>query len=252
MDNVFDKMYYGRGQLIGGIDESGVCDIAGPLVAACVVLPKIDLKKDDLKIFDVNDSKKIPEKYRKHYAEIIWQSAVGIGIGEVQPFEIDYLGQQIATRLAMLRAVAACRGTANSKKVIVPDYLMVDGDVGLETTISQLTIVRGDSKSLSIAAASIVAKVYRDEIMINLHEKYPVYDWDHNKGFPSDKHLSGLDEHGVVVGVHRTKYWPFAKHPKHQDDLRGWSRRRTRWRRLTERRLGAELGEAVWDSRPRT
>jgi len=83
MDNTFDKLYYDQGELIAGVDESGVSDIAGPLVAACVVLPKIDPRKDDLAIFEVQDSKVVPEKHRKRLAEIVYNMAIGIGIGIV-------------------------------------------------------------------------------------------------------------------------------------------------------------------------
>lgn len=249
MDNTFDKVYYGRGELIAGIDESGVSDIAGPLVAACVILPKIDVHSDDLRIFEVDDSKKIPEKYRKKHAEVIWQTAIGIGIGEVQPAEIDYFGKQAATRLAMLRAVVACRTTGKGK-LIKPHFLLVDRAEGVKVpiTIPQMHIKEGDQKSLCIAAASVVAKVYRDDIMVKLHERYPYYGWLSNKGYPCDAHFRGIDEHGVQVGIHRIKRWPFISHKAIKEEP-GWDQRRRHWRTATERALGKELGEP-WTSKP--
>lgn len=244
MDNTFDKMYYSEGNLIAGLDESGVSDIAGPLVAACVILPKIDLQKDDLKIFEIDDCKKIPEKYRKRHAETIWQSALGIGIGEVQPSEIDYLGRIEAIKLAMYRAVAACRSPAKGKAVL-PDLLMIDKveRMWLPIDISQKIIQGGDTKSLCIAAASIVAKVYRDDIMLRLHERFPHYDWISNKGYPCENHFRGIDSQGVQIGVHRTKRWPFKKNPKMQEDQKQWDRRRAQWRKITSRNLHKEASQ---------
>ncbi|NDC22554.1 MAG: ribonuclease HII [Proteobacteria bacterium] len=243
MDNTFDSMFYEEGEFIGGIDESGVSDIAGPLCAACVILPKIDLHRDDLRIFEVDDSKKIPERYRKQHAEIVWQVALGIGIGEVYPSEIDYLGKLNAVKLAMLRAVAAC--TKPNKKPITPDFLLVDGEITLPTTIPHKLIRRADEKSLAVAAASIVSKVYRDEIMIKLHEKYPHYDWLNNKGYPCEKQFQGLDKVGMQIGIHRARYWPFVRSKKTAWETKEWSERRLKWKQITEDRLIKELGQAT-------
>lgn len=235
-------MFYNRGELIGGVDESGCSDIAGPLVAACVILPKIDLHRDDLRIFEVNDSKQIPVSKRKQYAEIVWQVALGIGIGEVQPSEYDYLGQGAATKLAMLRAVAACKKTT-TKKQLTPDFLIIDGRVPINTSIPKKIIEHADEKSLSVAAASIVAKVYRDEIMIRYHEQFPYYGWDTNKGYPSEEHLKGIDKNGIQIGIHRIRHWPFKA--RSSDSGTTWERRRTVWRKQTENSLGVCLGD-VW------
>jgi ribonuclease HII len=241
VDNTFDKLYYHKGKLIGGVDESGVSDIAGPLVAACVILPKIDLHKDDLRIFEINDSKKIPEKYRKQHAEVVWQSAIAIGIGEVQPAEIDYLGRESSISLAMVRAVSACKTTAG-KKPTKPDFLLVDGAIPVKMGISQKTILHADSKSLCVAAASVVAKVYRDEIMIHLHDQYPYYDWVSNKGFPCEEHFKGLDKHGVQIGIHRTQVWPFrARRNMAERQIQEWADRRALWKRLSWQKLEQRL-----------
>lgn len=248
MDSTYDKMFYHHGELIGGIDESGVSDIAGPLVAACVVLPKIDVQKDDLRIFEINDSKLVPERYRKYHAEVIWQVALGIGIGEVQPYEIDYLGKHAATRLAMLRAIAACRKTTASKSYMKPDYLLIDGQMTIGTSIKHSLIKHGDTKSLCIAAASLVAKVYRDDIMVKYHELYPHYAFNRSKGYPCDKHLAGLDNYGIQVGVHRIRSWPISPDPRVREVGSAWRKRRALWRKKTEELFGKNLGD-IWTPR---
>lgn len=251
MDNVFDKMYYENGNLIAGLDEAGVSDIAGPLVAACVVLPKIDIDKDDLSIFNVDDSKKFQEKTRIQLAETVWQTALGIGIGEVAPSEIDYLGRHESIRLAMYRALTACRSVSSGKSV-VPDYLMIDKfeNIKLPVNIRQNIIPQGDMKSLCIASASIVAKVYRDTIMNKLHEKYPMYGWDSNKGYPCENHFKGLDSYGVQVGIHRIKRWPFKMYREMPEEVDKWSERRKKWRKITATNLQKELGGSLWVKQP--
>lgn len=246
MDNCFDSLYYSKGALIAGLDETGVVDIAGPLVAACVILPKIDVRRDDLRIFEINDSKQVPRRYHARYAEIIWRLARGIGIGEVSPMEIDYLGRHVvARRLAMMRAIAAC-ARPGGKKLVVPDFLLIDGNakVELPTTIPQELVPKGDTKSLCIAAASILAKVCRDKIMVDLHKQYPHYGWNTNKGHPGcERHLKGLDTYGVQIGVHRLHAWPFVKT---HDEEPSWEQRRKRWRTLTQEQLygGLQKGDS--------
>lgn len=250
MDNTFDKMYYHEGALIAGVDESGVSDIAGPLVAACVILPKIDVRKDDLRIFEINDCKQIPERIMTGHAEIIWQTALGIGIGEVTPEEYDYLGRISATKLAMFRAVAACKSPSGGKSV-VPDFVMVDKCelVKIPITVRQALIPEGDTKSLCIAAASIVAKVYRDGIMRKLHEAYPYYDWISNKGFPCEAHYQGLDKHGAQLGIHRFKKWPFKHLPKYKEEQKTWERRRAKWRQMTLHTLQKDIDSKLYSSK---
>jgi len=251
MDNTFDKLYYGEGNLIAGVDESGVSDIAGPLVAACVILPKIDPQRDDLQIFEVNDSKKVPEKFRKKLAEIIWQTAIGIGIGEVQPSEMDFLDRSASIRLAMLRAVSACKTTGRGKP-IRPDFILVDRAerVFVPLNIPQSCVRDADQKSLCVASASIVAKVYRDEIMAKLHERHPFYGWIKNKGFPCETHFKGLDEHGIKIGVHRVKRWPFVTSANMPEKHAQWQKRRRVWKEATERALSKETGENQWTLNP--
>lgn len=244
MDNTFDKMFYNRGDFIGGIDESGVSDIAGPLVSACVILPKIDIHKHDLRIFEVNDSKKIPEKYRKQHAEVVWQVAQAIGIGEVTPSEFDYLGKEASIRLSMMRAIAACRKTT-TKKQMIPDFILIDGNLKLPTSIKHKVLSKADTKSLSVAAASVVAKVYRDDIMINLDKKFPFYDWVNNKGYPCENHFRGIDEYGIEMGVHRTRSWPFTENRKYSENKSEWRKRRAKWKIMTEKRQSSILEESL-------
>lgn len=247
MDNTFDRLYYEKGELLGGIDEAGVVDIAGPLVAACVILPKFhDITTEDLRIFNVNDSKKIHEKYRKPLAEVVWECALGIGVGEVQPAEMDFLGKRKSTILAMMRAVAACK--TQGKKPIQPDFLLVDGQIELPSSIPFELIKEGDAKSLCVAAASIIAKVYRDNVMASLHQRFPWYGWNKNKGFPCENQFKGMDAHGIQVGIHRTKFYPFApsdnEEKKHEEPR--WRYRRGIWRQRTLDSLGCEAGEHLW------
>lgn len=256
MDNSFDKLFYHHGKHIGGVDETGVSDIAGPLIAACVILPKFEGRADDLRIFEIDDSKKIPERYRKKKAEVIWQCALGIGIGEVTPMEVDALGQEASIRLAMLRSIMACKAPGINKPVR-PDFLLLDEAQGVyaPVKIKQSNIPNGDEKSLCIAAASIIAKVYRDEYMIKLHQSYPHYDWINNKGYPSKSHFEGLDAHGFQVGIHRVKRWPFIRNARRGESAEQeglWNKRRKLWRKITEQKLESEIGEELWTLKPQS
>lgn len=241
MDNTFDSLYYSKGKFIGGIDESGVGDIAGPLVAACVVLPIIDPQRDDLRIFDVNDCKQVPPGPRKRLVEVIINTALGIGIGEVSASEIDYFGKINATRLAMTRAVYACK-KASSGKVVQPDFLLIDGKFHLDIETPQQSIVSGDCKSLCVAAASIIAKVWRDDLMNELHKKFPMYGWDSNKGWPCPAHFDGLDNHGIQIGIHRIKGWPFSPSAQYKENKKDWIARQKKWNKLTLKRLEGVSG----------
>lgn len=256
MDAVFDRIFYPEGELIAGLDESGVTDIAGPLVAACVILPKIDIHKHDLRIFEIRDCKKIPDKFRKQYAEIIWETAIAIGIGEVQPTEVDVLYKYAGSSLAMVRAVLSCK-TIDLNKPISPDFLIVDGEQKVPLNIKQATVVNGDEKSLCVAAASIVAKVYRDNIMLQLHQRFPYYKWNNNKGYPCQDHFKGIDEHGIQAGIHRVKRWPFIpgrpRGSEAESDVEEgmWKIRRQEWQETTLRKLTEESGgKGLWTTKP--
>ena len=254
MDNTFDKQYYSYGELIAGVDESGIVDIAGPIVAACVIFPKWDTRPDDTSIFEIADSKDLTDKAREERLGIILNHAIAIGIGESNPVEIDCMGVACANNLAMSRAIFNCLTLAD-KKPIMPDFLIVDGHKPIHLKIKQVTIKQGDKKSLSVAAASIIAKQRRDAIMKELHHGIPYYDWDKNKGFPSEAHLAGLDSYGMQIGIHRTRFWPFLGRPKEDlnkthSNQKKWATRREKWKKLTEKRICNLLEQNSWSQKP--
>ncbi|SDW29847.1 RNase HII [Alicyclobacillus hesperidum] len=182
---------------IAGVDEVGRGCLAGPVVAAAVVLP---LEEDaSLDLIGVTDSKKLTSKRRQELAKLIRQRAVSIGIGEVSSREIDELNILRATQLAMGRALA---------KLDVPvELALIDGHVPASTHLACLPVIGGDMRSLSIAAASIVAKVYRDEWMIRLHREYPQYGFDSHVGYATKLHLNALREYGITP-YHRLTFAP--------------------------------------------
>ncbi|GLG00537.1 ribonuclease HII [Alicyclobacillus hesperidum subsp. aegles] len=182
---------------IAGVDEVGRGCLAGPVVAAAVVLPLEEVASLDL--MGVTDSKKLTPKRRQGLAKLIRQRAVSIGIGEVSSREIDELNILRATQLAMGRAL---------EKLDVPvELALIDGHVPASTRLACLPVIGGDMRSLSIAAASIVAKVYRDEWMARLHREYPQYGFDSHVGYATKLHLNALREHGITP-YHRLTFAP--------------------------------------------
>jgi ribonuclease HII len=166
---------------IAGIDEAGRGPLAGPVVAASVMLPR------DVCILGLNDSKKLSAKKREIlFSEIVEFGCVGIGIVEME--RIDEINILNATKEAMLISV--------KNMLIQPDYLLIDGTIALLTNIDQEYIISGDAKSFSIAAASIIAKVIRDDIMMELHKMLPVYGWDKNKGYGTKIHRDAIKLYG--------------------------------------------------------
>ncbi len=166
---------------IAGIDEAGRGPIAGPVVAACVIFQPGHF------IEGVWDSKMISaSKREQHYTTII-QSALAYGVGIVDHLTIDKINIYEASKLAMLLAIQECK--------IEPDYLLIDA-MSLDTPYPEQPLIKGDQKSFSIAAASIVAKVTRDRIMREYHEQYPIYGWESNKGYPTAQHRIAVLEHG--------------------------------------------------------
>ncbi len=178
--------------LIGGIDEVGRGPLVGAVVASCVILP-LNYKLDGL-----TDSKKLSEKKREKFYDILLHDAISIGIGIIDEKTIDKVNIYEATKLAMIDAVK------NMK--IKPDYILIDA-MKLDIDIPSTSIIKGDAKSLSIAAASVIAKVTRDRMMIELDKKYPMYDFKHNKGYPTKKHLEAINKYGVI-DEHRRSYSP--------------------------------------------
>jgi ribonuclease HII len=167
---------------IAGVDEAGRGPLAGPVVAAAVIL---DLS---VELPSLNDSKLLNGKKREALYSLIRETATGIGVGIVEPEEIDRMNIYQAARAAMKTAVEAVQP--------LPDYLLIDGNAGLDLTIRQETIVKGDRQSMSIAAASIIAKVTRDRIMLELHEKFPHYGFHSHKGYATENHREALKRHG--------------------------------------------------------
>lgn len=191
--SVYEKSAYSRGaQLIAGIDEVGRGPLAGPVLAAAVILDPNN------PIIGLNDSKKLSlAKRTALYAEI-HEKAIGIGIGIVEAQVIDDINIYQASKLAMIKAV----GELSSE----PDYLLIDA-MKLPLQLPQESIIKGDAKSISIAAASIIAKVERDRLMEQYHLKYPGYGFDQNAGYGTKQHLLGLDENGITP-IHRLSFAP--------------------------------------------
>ena len=191
-----EKELYQKGyQAIAGIDEVGRGPLAGPVVTACVILPK------DCKIRHLNDSKKIPKKHHEEIYEEVLARALGVGIGIVDNDTIDRVNIYEATKLGMLQAIEQMKG-----EVTKPDYLLIDA-MQLDTPIPQLSLIKGDANSLSIAAASIVAKVTRDRMMAEYAKEYPGYAFDKNVGYSTKDHLAGLKQYGVTP-IHRKSFEP--------------------------------------------
>ena len=182
--------------LIGGIDEVGRGPLVGPVVAACVILPL------NYQLEGLTDSKKLSEKKREQFYEILQKEALSIGVGIISAEKIDEVNIYEATKLAMQDAIKNCS--------IQPEYLLIDA-MKLDTSIPSNSIIKGDSKSLSIAAASVIAKVTRDKMLIELDKKYPMYDFKHNKGYPTKKHLEAINQFGII-NLHRKSYAPVKEY----------------------------------------
>ena len=183
--------YYNHDLLEAGCDEAGRGCLAGSVFAAAVILPR------DYENAALNDSKKLTAKKRYALREQIERDALAWAVGEVKPEEIDKVKILHASFLAMHRAIAQLQ--------VAPEALIIDGNrfdpyPGLPHTC----IVKGDGKYLSIAAASILAKTYRDDYMDALARECPYYDWEHNKGYPTARHYAGLEAHGPSVYHRRT------------------------------------------------
>ena len=189
----YEKELYAQGiQLIAGVDEVGRGPLAGPVVAAAVILPKA------CKIPGLNDSKKIPKSKHKEIYEDVLQNAIAIGIGVKDNQVIDQVNIYEATKLAMMEAIGQLEPQ--------PQHLLIDA-MKLDLPIPQTSIIKGDANSLSIAAASIVAKVTRDQMMEKFDREYPGYDFAKNAGYGTANHLAGLDQLGVTP-IHRRSFEP--------------------------------------------
>ena len=178
-DYTIESQYEG---LVCGVDEAGRGPLCGPVCAGAVILPR------DLVIEGVNDSKKLSEKKREELFDIIKEKALYYGVGFASPEEIDELNILNATMLAMNRAVENCG--------VKPDMLIIDGNCNKGINYDSVTVVKGDAKSMSIACASILAKVTRDRLMTQLAKEYPVYQLEKHKGYPTTLHISLVREYG--------------------------------------------------------
>jgi len=177
-----------------GCDEAGRGCLAGPVVAAAVVFPK------DYFNNNINDSKQLSEKQRNALRDEIMRDAVSYGIGICDNHEIDRINILQASLLAMHRALDLL--------TVRPEFIIIDGNKWVDYNRTPFqTVVKGDSKFLSIAAASILAKTYRDEWMVKAAAEYPQYNWEKNKGYPTKDHRLAIIEHGVCP-LHRLSYEP--------------------------------------------
>ena len=189
----YEKELYAQGiHLIAGVDEVGRGPLAGPVVAAAVILP------ENCKIPGLNDSKKIPKSKHQAIYQAVLDQALSIGIGVKDNRVIDQVNIYEATKLAMLEAI--------QELAPQPQHLLIDA-MKLDLPISQTSIIKGDANSLSIAAASIVAKVTRDQMMTAYDQEYPGYDFAQNAGYGTTRHLEGLEKQGVTP-IHRRSFEP--------------------------------------------
>lgn len=179
-------------KLIAGVDEVGRGPLAGPVVAACVIL------KENCNIMGINDSKKLSAKKRDELYDIIMKEAVTVGIGIVDNEVIDELNILQATFVAMRMAI--------SKSQVAPDHILVDGNFQIpQISLPQKNIIKGDSKSISIGAASIIAKVTRDRMMIEYSKEYDKYGFETNVGYGSAKHIEAIKKYGLCP-IHRKSF----------------------------------------------
>ncbi len=184
-----NELYENGINFIAGVDEVGRGPLNGPVVSACVVLPK-GYHKDG-----IIDSKKLSEKKRNELFDIIKRDALGIGVGIVYADEIDELNIYEATKKSMKLAINNC----NSKI----EHVLIDA-MKLDLDIPSTSIIKGDAKSISIAAASIIAKVTRDTMMYELDKKYPMYGYKNHKGYPTKKHIEAINKYGLIEGYRKT------------------------------------------------
>ena len=192
----FETELYNNGiNFIAGIDEVGRGPLVGPVVTAAVILPK------DFYDERINDSKKLTEKKRELLYDVIMENALSVGIGMSSPEVIDEINILNATKKAMIEAI--------NNLSVKPQHLLIDA-VKLDIDIPQTSIIKGDAKSESIAAASIIAKVTRDRMMVELDEKYPMYDFKHNKGYGTKKHIEALYQYGPIE-EHRKSFAPVSE-----------------------------------------
>lgn len=179
---------------IGGVDEAGRGPLIGPVVAACVVLPK------NFILLGLTDSKKLTEQKREQFYSYIVEHCLAYGVGIISAEEIDKINIYQATKKAMLLAIKKVQ------KQIKLEHVLIDA-MKLDLEIPFTSIIKGDTKSVSIAAASVIAKVTRDRIMLDLDNKYPWYGFKNHKGYPTKGHIEAMKKYGLIEG-YRKSYGP--------------------------------------------
>lgn len=177
-------------KLICGVDEVGRGPLVGPVVAAAVILPK------DFILEGLNDSKKLSKKQRELFYEIIKEKAIAYQVSFVSEKVIDEINIYQASKKAMIIAIGNLK--------VKPDYVLIDAMPINELSINNLSIIKGDSKSISIAAASVIAKVERDKYMLNLADEYPMYGYDTHMGYPTKKHIEAIEKFGITEHYRKT------------------------------------------------
>ena len=189
---------YDEYEFICGIDEVGRGPFAGPVVAGAVILPK------NVEILYLNDSKKLSEKKREELYDVIMEKAVAVGLGFETNEVIDEINIKRATHSAMRKAIEDLKNPVTGERYI-PDILLVDAEHIPDVDIKQVAIIKGDAKSISIAAASIIAKVTRDRLMVEYDKTYPGYDFASNKGYGTSAHIAAIRELGMTP-IHRKTF----------------------------------------------
>ena len=194
----YEKELYNKNVIyIGGVDEVGRGPLIGPVVAACVVLPK------DFTLEGLTDSKKLSEKKRELFYNYIKEHSIAWAVGIIGPETIDKVNIYEATKLAMKSAIEQVRSQINLQHVLIDA-------MPLQLDVPSTSIIKGDAKSISIAAASVIAKVTRDRMMIELDNKYPQYGFAAHKGYPTKKHLEAIEKYGLIDG-YRFSFGPVKK-----------------------------------------
>ena len=200
-----EQFYSDKVKLIVGVDEAGRGPLAGPVVAAAVIFARAYINKE------INDSKQISEKKRKELFEIIKKDALAVGVGIVDAETIDKINIYEATKVAMKEAI---KNLHHDYDLILTDAMKLENQ-----KVEVIDIIKGDAKALPIAAASIVAKVTRDEMLDELGKKYPEYGFEVHKGYSTKRHLEALDKYGPIKKIHRFSYKPVYRSQMKQMNL---------------------------------
>lgn len=187
----YEKELWSNGiDYVAGIDEVGRGPLYGPVVTACVILPK------DFVLEGLTDSKKLTEKKREEFYSYILKHALSVGVGMMDEKVIDQVNIYEATKLAMYQSI--------EKGSIKPQHILIDAMKLEKLDVPSTSIVKGDAKSITIAAASVIAKVTRDRMMIELDQKYPMYGFKNHKGYPTKKHIEAIMQYGLIDGYRKT------------------------------------------------